>query len=81
MAQKSKPKAKKSTRSPALKAAQSAYERTAREERRHVQWNNRMKSAADLALIERLKARFPDLTLPAIAKLALRELDAKKNKR
>jgi len=72
-------KAKKSKRSEALIAAQADYE--ARERSQWKQWNMRMKSKADLALVDELQARFPDLTLPAITRIALRELAAKKNPR
>lgn len=72
-------KPKKPTRSPALKRAQAAYEAQQREEGGHVQWNMRMKTAGDLDLIARLKLRFPELSLPALTRLALRELAAKKN--
>lgn len=40
-----------------------------------------LKTDADVAAFAALKARFPDLTNAAIAKLALRELAAKKNRR
>ncbi|GIK50344.1 MAG: hypothetical protein BroJett013_30410 [Alphaproteobacteria bacterium] len=72
---------KKSTRSTALKRAQAEYEAEQRAAGAHVQWNMRMKTAGDRDLVARLQARFPDLSLPAITRLALRELAAKKNRR
>ena len=74
-------KRKKPARSPALKAAQADYEARKRDAGEHVQWNMRMKTATDLDLVESLQRRFPDLKMPAITRLALRELAAKKNRR
>lgn len=74
-------KPKNPARSEALKTAQAGYEARKRAAGAHVQWNMRLKTEADLALIDELQARFPDLTLPALTRLALRELAAKRNKR
>jgi|GEM_PF-5488973 len=71
----------KSTRSPAQKATQSDYESRKRAEGLHVQWNMRLKTEADIALAQQLQARFRDMTMPAITRLALRELGARENKR
>lgn len=75
-----KPTAKKSARSPALKSAQADYEKRKRDAGEHVQWNMRLKSAEDRAMMAALESRFSDLSLPAITRLALRELAAKKNR-
>lgn len=68
-------KAKKPTKH----AAQQRYEAKKVAEGAHVQFNVKIKTAADLKMMERLRERFPDEKDPGIARIALRLLDKKRN--
>ena len=60
-------------------AAQQRYdaEKTAAGE--HMQFNVKIKTESDMKMMARLKKRFPKERPPGIARIALRELDAKRN--
>ncbi len=68
-------KAKKPTKH----AAQQRYEAKKVAEGAHIQFNVKMKTAADLKMMERLRKRFENERDPGIARLALRLLDKTKN--
>lgn len=68
-------KAKKPTKH----AAQQRYEAKKVAEGAHVQFNVKIKTAADLKMLARLRERFPDEKDPGIARLAMRALDKKRN--
>jgi hypothetical protein len=67
--------APKPRRTPAEKKAQAAYAQRKAAAGEHVQVNVRFKTATDLAMIDRLRARFPDLADAAIVRQALAALD------
>lgn len=68
-------------RTPSTKSAQARYEKGKLATGEHIQINVKLKAAADVAMMEKLRARFGDLSDPAIARLALRELAGKGNRK
>lgn len=70
----------KKSKKPAKHAAQQRYdaEKTAAGE--HIQINTKLKTKADVSMMKRLRERFEGEADSAIARKALRELDAKANK-
>lgn len=72
---------KKSSKPAEKYARQRAYTDAQRAAGEQVKLTVDLKAEADVAAFRALQARFPDLSNAAIAKLALRELAAKKNKR
>jgi hypothetical protein len=62
-------------RPPGLVKAQAKYEAAKLDAGEHVQINVKLKTPADVKMIERLRKRFPDESDPGIARTALRELD------
>lgn len=71
--------AKKAAPSPY--ARQDAYAAEKRAAGEHRQYTMKLKTAEDIEAIETLERRYSDLSLPAITRLALRELAAKSNRR
>lgn len=63
---------------PTKHAAQQRYDADKTKAGEHVQANVKFKTEADVAMVARLRARFGK-PLPTIIRMALRELDVKKN--
>lgn len=68
-------------RTPKIKESQAAYEAEKLAAGEHIQINVKLKAAKDVAGFQGLRERFPDMTDTAIARLAIRELAAKKGNR
>lgn len=68
-------------RTAADKANQGAYEARKLAAGEHIQINVKLKAAADVADMEALRGRFDKMTDAGIARLALRELAAKANRK
>lgn len=62
-------------RPPYVAKAQNKYEAAKLDAGAHVQINVKLKTAADVEMINRLRQRFPDDADPSIARRALREMD------
>lgn len=62
-------------RPPGLVKAQAKYEAAKLDAGEHVQINVKLKTPADIKMIERLRKRFADESDPGIARHALRALD------
>ena len=60
-------------------AAQQRYDAEKTKAGEHVQINTKLKTAADLAMMEKLRARFEGQKDTAIVRIALKELATKKN--
>lgn len=69
----------KKTVKPSKHAAQQRYAAGKAAAGEHLQFNVKIKTEADRKMMERLQKRFPKEKAPGIARIALRELDAKRN--
>lgn len=69
----------KRKRTDAQAAAEANYEAVKKAAGEWVQVNVRLKAKADVAMMQALRERFPDMTDAAIAKMALKLLAGKKN--
>lgn len=70
----------KAPKKPAKHAAQQRYEAKKTAEGAHVQVNIKFKSAADVKMFEKLRARFEGVSDSGIVRIAVKKLSEKSNK-